>query len=320
MGKRTGGRGCPVVGIIMGSDSDWKTMRPAAEALDEFGISCEKRIVSAHRTPDDLFAYAEGAEKRGLALIIAGAGGAAHLPGMTAAKTIVPVIGVPVVATPLRGLDALLSILQMPAGVGVATVGIGPAGAKNAALFALKLLAARDPSLRRNLHGSAHEGASAAETPARVVLFAKDQADLDGLRFAQEYLTRLDIEFDAILCPDASSRALARQLGPLEIAGAKACIVASRGDFAFARAVAKATILPVLNVPIVGEPVARVEKFLQPFLEMPPGLATFAIDKPGAINAALFAATAISAPASRTWKLLRRMRAEQIERVRAMTI
>jgi 5-(carboxyamino)imidazole ribonucleotide mutase len=321
--KRTGGDACPTVEIIMGSDSDLKTMRPAAQVLADFGISYDMRVVSAHRTPDDLFDYAKGVEKRGLSLIIAGAGGAAHLPGMTASKTILPVVGVPVVATPLRGVDALLSIMQMPAEVGVATVGVGPAGAKNAAVFAAKALAARDPSLRHklhSLHGSAHGGASAAEVPASVVILAKDQADLHALRFTAEYLTRLDIKYDAILGPDCSSRALARQLSHLEIAGAKVCIVGSRGGIGFARAVAKATILPVLNVPIVGEPVARVEEFLEPFLDMPPGLATFAIDKPGAINAALFAATVISAPSSRTWKRLQQMRAEQVERVRDMKI
>src|SRR6266853_4499694 len=139
--KKTGGGTRPTVGIIMGSDSDWKTMHLAAQVLDDFGIAYEKQVVSAHRTPDYLFEYADSAERRGLSLIIAGAGGAAHLPGMTAAKTIVPVVGVPVIATPLRGLDALLSIMQMPAEVGVATVGVGSVGAKHAAQFALAALA-----------------------------------------------------------------------------------------------------------------------------------------------------------------------------------
>src|SRR5207245_2110047 len=131
------------VGIIMGSDSDWKTMRPAAQVLDELGVSYEKRVVSAHRTPDDLFEYAAGAESRGLSIIIAGAGGAAHLPGMAASKTILPVVGVPVIATPLNGLDALLSIMQMPAGVGVATVSVGVTGARHAAFFAAAALSSR---------------------------------------------------------------------------------------------------------------------------------------------------------------------------------
>ena len=117
----------PTVGIIMGSNSDWKTMRRAKEVLDACGIANEPKVVSAHRTPDDMFAYAEHAEAGGLQFIIAGAGGAAHLPGMTASKTIVPVVGVPVVATPLNGIDALLSIMQMPSEVGVATVSIGEA-------------------------------------------------------------------------------------------------------------------------------------------------------------------------------------------------
>ena len=124
----------------MGSDSDWKTMKPAADTLRGLGIRCKAKVVSAHRTPDDLFEYADKAEENGLTLIIAGAGGAAHLPGMTASKTIVPVIGVPVDTTPLNGLDALLSIMQMPAEVGVATVSIGPKGAVNAALLAATIL------------------------------------------------------------------------------------------------------------------------------------------------------------------------------------
>src|SRR5438270_16535 len=135
----------------MGSNSDWKTMRPAAQVLERLGVTYEARVVSAHRTPDDLFKYAVEAEDRGLSLIIAGAGGAAHLPGMTASKTILPVVGVPVIATPLKGLDALLSIMQMPAEVGVATVGIGEKGAEKAALFAATVLASRDRRLRFRL-------------------------------------------------------------------------------------------------------------------------------------------------------------------------
>src|SRR6478609_4088622 len=125
----------PLVGIIMGSSSDWETMRPAAELLDELGVAHELRVVSAHRTPDLLFEYAASAEGRGLEVIIAGAGGAAHLPGMTAAKTRLPVLGVPVQSRALNGMDSLLSIVQMPKGVPVATFAIGSAGAANAALF-----------------------------------------------------------------------------------------------------------------------------------------------------------------------------------------
>ena len=128
------------VGIIMGSRSDWETMQHAAEVLKEFGIDHECRIVSAHRTPDLLFDYAESAETRGLEVIIAGAGGAAHLPGMCAAKTCLPVLGVPIESAVLRGVDSLLSIVQMPAGVPVATFAIGKAGAINAALFAASIL------------------------------------------------------------------------------------------------------------------------------------------------------------------------------------
>ena len=138
----------PLVGIIMGSSSDWETMRHAAETLDELGVAYEQEVVSAHRTPDKLFAYAEAAESRGLQVIIAGAGGAAHLPGMTASKTLLPVIGVPIQSKALNGLDSLLAIVQMPAGVPVATVAIGEPGARNAALLATAMLAARHPPLR----------------------------------------------------------------------------------------------------------------------------------------------------------------------------
>jgi 5-(carboxyamino)imidazole ribonucleotide mutase len=141
----------PLVGVIMGSKSDWETMRHAAETLDMLHIPHEKRVVSAHRTPDLLFEYAGGAESRGLAVIIAGAGGAAHLPGMVAAKTVLPVLGVPVESRVLHGVDSLLSIVQMPAGVPVATFAIGPAGATNAALFAAALLGVNDPALRERL-------------------------------------------------------------------------------------------------------------------------------------------------------------------------
>jgi len=138
--------GC-AVGIIMGSQSDWETMQHAAQTLDRLGIAYEKRIVSAHRTPERLYTYARNAQKRGLKLIIAGAGGAAHLPGMAAALTPLPVLGVPVESRTLRGVDSLLSIVQMPAGIPVATFAIGQAGAVNAALFAAAILALGDPAV-----------------------------------------------------------------------------------------------------------------------------------------------------------------------------
>ena len=138
----------PVVGIIMGSRSDWETMASARDTLDELGISCEARVVSAHRMPDEMFAYAESAAQRGLVAIIAAAGGAAHLPGMTAAKTLVPVIGVPVQSR-IGGVDSLLSISQMPAGVPVATMAIG--GAVNAALFAARIVALHDAAVAERL-------------------------------------------------------------------------------------------------------------------------------------------------------------------------
>jgi 5-(carboxyamino)imidazole ribonucleotide mutase len=137
----------PLVGIIMGSSSDWETMRAAAEALDALGVPYETRVVSAHRTPDLLFEYASSAQGRGIEVIIAGAGGAAHLPGMTAAKTTLPVLGVPVQSKALNGMDSLLSIVQMPAGVPVATFAIGAAGATNAGLTAAAILANKRPEI-----------------------------------------------------------------------------------------------------------------------------------------------------------------------------
>lgn len=141
----------PQVGVVMGSSSDWEVMRHAADRLGEFGIRYETRVVSAHRTPDLLFEYAAAAAERGLGCIIAGAGGAAHLPGMLAAKTTVPILGVPVPSRHLQGLDSLLSIVQMPAGVPVATFAVGEAGAHNAGLFAVAILAGQDPALREKL-------------------------------------------------------------------------------------------------------------------------------------------------------------------------
>jgi len=141
----------PLVGIVMGSRSDFEVLTPAVEILTELGVAHEARIVSAHRTPDLLFQYAEQAEGRGLRAIIAGAGGAAHLPGMLAAKTLVPVLGVPVPATALQGIDSLLSIVQMPKGVPVGTFAVGKPGAANAALFAAEMLATTDPKLRGRL-------------------------------------------------------------------------------------------------------------------------------------------------------------------------
>ena len=141
----------PVVGVVMGSSSDWDTLQHATQILAEFGVPHEARVLSAHRMPDDMFAYAEAAAGRGLQAIIAGAGGAAHLPGMLAAKTVVPVLGVPVPSRHLQGVDSLHSIVQMPKGVPVATFAIGSGGAANAALFAVAMLANRDAALREQL-------------------------------------------------------------------------------------------------------------------------------------------------------------------------
>jgi 5-(carboxyamino)imidazole ribonucleotide mutase len=140
-----------LIGVVMGSSSDWDTMQHAVQILQQFGIPHDARVVSAHRMPDDMFAYAQSAAERGLQAIIAGAGGAAHLPGMLAAKTVVPVLGVPVASKHLQGVDSLHSIVQMPKGVPVATFAIGAAGAANAALFAVAMLANHDPALRKKL-------------------------------------------------------------------------------------------------------------------------------------------------------------------------
>jgi len=147
----TAGAGNPLVGVIMGSTSDWETMEHAAKTLQELGVPFETRVVSAHRTPDLLFQYASSAEQRGIEVIIAGAGGAAHLPGMAASKTVLPVLGVPVESKALKGLDSLLSIAQMPGGIPVGTLAIGKAGAINAALLAAAILGSKHPEIREAL-------------------------------------------------------------------------------------------------------------------------------------------------------------------------
>lgn len=158
----------PLVGVIMGSQSDWETMKHACEVLEALDIPYEKKVVSAHRTPDLMFSYAEEARGRGIKVIIAGAGGAAHLPGMVAAKTTLPVIGVPVQSRALNGLDSLLSIVQMPGGVPVATVAIGTAGAKNAGILAAQILGAFDETISEKLENMREE-------MRRMVLESSDQ-------------------------------------------------------------------------------------------------------------------------------------------------
>ncbi|BFO57841.1 MULTISPECIES: 5-(carboxyamino)imidazole ribonucleotide mutase [Comamonadaceae] len=157
------------IGVVMGSSSDWETMQHAVQILQQFDIAHEARVVSAHRMPDDMFAYAESAAQRGLKAIIAGAGGAAHLPGMLAAKTTVPVLGVPVASRHLQGVDSLHSIVQMPKGIPVATFAIGTAGAANAALFAVALLANENPALRERLEAFRREQTAAARAMALPV-------------------------------------------------------------------------------------------------------------------------------------------------------
>jgi 5-(carboxyamino)imidazole ribonucleotide mutase len=161
----------PLVGVLMGSASDWSTMHAAVAVLDRFAVAHEAKVVSAHRMPDEMFTYAATARDRGLRVIIAGAGGAAHLPGMLAAKTTVPVLGVPVPSRHLQGQDSLLSIVQMPAGIPVATFAIGEAGATNAALFAVALLAGDDPSLQEELAAdrlARHDAAASSTLPPPV--------------------------------------------------------------------------------------------------------------------------------------------------------
>ena len=153
----------PLIGVLMGSSSDWDTMEHAVQILQRFGVAHEARVVSAHRMPDELFAYAQAAQDRGLQAIIAGAGGAAHLPGMLAAKTTVPVLGVPVASRHLQGVDSLHSIVQMPKGIPVATFAIGNAGAANAALFAVAMLALHDAALARALQDFRSEQTRAAQ-------------------------------------------------------------------------------------------------------------------------------------------------------------
>ena len=165
MAKKTTAKAKPLVGIVMGSASDWPTMQAAAEMLDRFGIAYESKVVSAHRTPKRLYEYAGSAEKRGLKIIIAGAGGAAHLPGMTASLTCLPVLGVPVDATPLEGLDSLLSIVQMPRGVPVGTLAVGAHGASNAGLLAASILALSDAALARKV--KAYRAKVTAEVPVK---------------------------------------------------------------------------------------------------------------------------------------------------------
>jgi 5-(carboxyamino)imidazole ribonucleotide mutase len=167
-----------LVGIIMGSTSDWETMQHAAQTLDELCVPHETLVVSAHRTPDLLFSYAESAEKRGIEVIIAGAGGAAHLPGMTASKTVLPVLGVPVESKALKGLDSLLSIAQMPGGIPVGTLAIGKAGAINAALLAAAMLGAKHPKIRealRKFRGNQTKKVLATPNPAVALLGTKKQ-------------------------------------------------------------------------------------------------------------------------------------------------
>ena len=321
----------PKVGLIMGSESDWReTMRHTAETLDRLGIMYEKRVVSAHRTPDDLFEYAGAAEREGLTLIIAGAGGAAHLPGMTASKTIIPVIGVPVIATPLKGLDALLSIMQMPAEVGVATVNVGPSGAIHAALFAATILAREDSRLYAKLRDLREDLLRDTKAPTlnksqpstiKVAVLAESPTQFEIMKYAEEQLTKLGIDYTRrVFHPETLVEELLEYTRAAEQEGTAAFIAASERGIDLAGKIAKTTMMPVLGVPIVSKPIERIDLFLEPFLHMPSGVAAFAIGRAGAINAALFAATILSSPSSKVRTRLREMRREHGERVRAMKI
>jgi 5-(carboxyamino)imidazole ribonucleotide mutase len=201
---------------------------------------------------------------------------------------------VPVIATPLDGFDALLSIVQMPAGVGVATVGVGAKGAENAGIFAARALGARGPG-------------------KKVVILAGDNNDLQVLQHAAEQLDKLDVPHEKVIAGNAA-------VADLEAGGAAVFIAGSASGIGFACAVARATTRPVLAVPIVTGAVGPIDDFLRPFLDLQPGLATFAVGRPGAINAALFAATIISGLGTKVWAALRQMRAEQTQRVRNMKL
>jgi 5-(carboxyamino)imidazole ribonucleotide mutase len=307
----------------MGSDSDFKTMRHAAAVLKGLGVPFDMQVRSAHRTPDDLFEYAGEAERKGLALIIAGAGGAAHLPGMTASKTLVPVIGVPMVATPLGGVDALWSIMQMPAKIGVATVGIGPIGADRAACLAASILALDNDSLRARLAADRPgiPTARAGKVPHRnrkVLVLAESETQHDVLRHASALLEELRVPHAFRVVGEAlTDLELSRGVSQDEEEGAAAFIAGSEQGPCLARRVARTTLLPVLAVPLVTGPVASLDQFVQPFREMPPGVATFAIGRPGAINAALFAATFLSSPGSPLRNRLKKIRQELVLRARA---
>ena len=320
----------PLIGLIMGSESDWKTMCRAAETLDSLSIKYEKKVVSAHRTPDALFEYAETAEDRGITLIIAGAGGAAHLPGMAASKTIVPVIGVPVIATPLNGLDALLSIMQMPAEVGVATVRVGPEGAAHAALFAATILSRDDHKLSARVRAARDDMVREAEPEKRemilaasphVTIFVEGEREIELMRHAESHFENLGISFSRrILNPSASSDDLARAVRGAELEGTAVFIVGCAEGIGMGCDVARMTMRPVLAVPIVYGPIDCLDRFLAPFLAMPSGVATFAVGRAGAINAALFAATILSARGTEVRQRLDAKRKEQKRRVEAMKI
>ena len=319
--ERTVGNGSPAVGIIMGSNSDWKTMRSAALVLDKLEVPYETRVVSAHRTPDDLFKYAEEAEGRGLSLIIAGAGGAAHLPGMTASKTLLPVVGVPVIATPLKGLDALLSIMQMPAEVGVATMRVGAEGR-------MRHLRGNGPGLQKPAaarHTPRWQQAGtlwwlSRRRPTRSC-FLRRRPGPGGVALRGGIPSRLSIPRVSVAVGRArAANGLEQQIVNLEADGGTVFIAASGRGIAFAGEIAKLTPLPVLGVPTVAGTVTCIDEFLQPFLEMPAGVATFALGRPGAINAALFAATITSERGTEVWQHLGRLRVEQVAKVRAMRI
>lgn len=321
-------RSGPHVGMIMGSMSDWKTMGRVADTLNALGIRNSPRVISAHRSPDTMFKYAAAAEDEGFSLIIAGAGGAAHLPGMTAAKAIVPVIGVPVVTTPLKGLDALLSIMQMPAEVGVATVAVGERGAVHAGLFAATVLALHDPRLYPALRSKRTDLVDGVEVPKgslaqtaqpRVLILAGREADREFMHYSEEFLEKLGYSYQTrVVERDATAEQLLQLTREAERDRTSVFIAGSEEGASLAANVARTTLLPVLAVPTTHAPVESLDSFLQPLLDLPAGVAAFAVNRPGAINAALFAANILGGPGSETRRRLKQMQEEHLERVQAM--
>lgn len=316
----------PLVGLIMGSDSDWETMKAAALSLDRLGIKYSPKVVSAHRTPELLYEYADAAEDH-FSMIIAGAGGAAHLPGMTASMTLLPVLGVPVVSrsSPLKGVDAFLSIMQMPPEVGVATLGLDKEGAKNAGILAATILAHRFPHIRAKLNeldinrGLMWSGASKSDGGVALVMASENDWE-QAIKYSVDKLKRLGIRYEKFYV-DAKRGRVSAIVREAEKLGLNSFIVGASypNSFTLPAQVAAETMLPVLSVPI-AEVVDDVNAFLNGVWKLPPKVATFALNRAGAINAALFSAAMLFDIGSPVWHGLDKMRKDQEDRVRKMTL